>query len=138
MKALYYLGKHFQLDESIKTRFFTASKAWNIYKFLVLLLVLSTVTRTMYVGRTSQRLQECSKQHVPRSIRNIVLFKIALIFPVPARKAALLKSSHMTLLLNSIFWKTLPVLANTVTTKFSILARGHTFFHLSGLEATFI
>ena len=48
----------------------------------------------------------------------IVLLKIALIFPVPAKKTALLKSPPMTLLLDSISWKTLPVPANTVTPNF--------------------
>ena len=51
----------------------------------------------------------------PGRSENIILLKIALIFPVPARKTALLKSPLMTLLLDSISWKTLPVPANTLT-----------------------
>ena len=56
-----------------------------------------------YVGRTSQRLQERIKQHVPGPSETIIFLKIALIFPVPARKTAFLKSPPMTLLLDSIF-----------------------------------
>ena len=51
----------------------------------------------------------------PGRSETIILLKIALIFPVPARKTALLKSPRMILLLDSIFWKTLSVPANTVT-----------------------
>ena len=51
----------------------------------------------------------------PGRSETIILPKIALIFPVPAKKTALLKSPPMTLLLDSIFWKTLPVPVNIVT-----------------------
>ena len=67
------------------------------------------------VGRTSQRLQEPLSNMFSGRSETIILFEIALIFPVPARKTAVLKSPPMTLLLNSISWKTLPVPANTVT-----------------------
>ena len=68
-----------------------------------------------YVGRTSQRLQERINKMFPSRSETIILSKIASIFPVPARKTALPKSSPMILLLDSIFRKTLPVPANTVT-----------------------
>ena len=67
------------------------------------------------IGHTSQRLQKHIKQHVLSSIKNQHSSQDCSIFPVPARKTALLKSPLMTLLLDSIFWKALPVLANTVT-----------------------
>ena len=51
----------------------------------------------------------------PGRSETIILLKIALIFPVLARKTALLRSPPMTLLLDSISWKTLPVPGNTVT-----------------------
>ena len=44
-----------------------------------------------------------------------ILPKTALIFTVPLRRTAPLKSSSIALLLDSIFWKTLSVPANTVT-----------------------
>ena len=45
----------------------------------------------------------------------IILLKSAFIFLVPARKTALLKSPPMTLLLDTIFWKTIPMPNHTVT-----------------------
>ena len=51
----------------------------------------------------------------PDLSETIILLKIALNFPVPAIKTALFKLFSMTLRLDSISWKTLPVPANTVT-----------------------
>ena len=90
-----------------------------------------------YVGRTSQRLEDRIKQHVPRFIANPPashnrqsLFRSckANIRPQQFHKSVigqhLLNNAQCSLHYNN--------------EKFSILVRGRSFFHLSALEATFI
>ena len=90
-----------------------------------------------YVGRTSQRLEERIKQHVPRPITNSPASHNsqspshsckANIRPQQFRESAigqhLLDNAQCTLHYNN--------------KKFSILVRGRSSYHLSGLEATFI
>ena len=90
-----------------------------------------------YLGRTSQRLNEQIKQHVPRSIANLPASHNhqslsrsckANIRPQQFHKSAigqhLLDNAQCALHYNN--------------KKFSILARGRSSFHLSALEATFI
>ena len=88
-----------------------------------------------YVGRTSQRLEERIKQHIPRSIANP---------PASNNCQSLFRSSKANIrqyhksgivqhLLDNV---QCPLHHNR--DKFSILARGPSSFHLSALEATFI
>ena len=93
-----------------------------------------------YVGRTSQRLQDRIKQHVPKSIRSCSSSQKRLL---PARRC---KSSTQTntqsLASDSAIG--LHLLQNPTCaqhyddSKFSILAQSRSPFHLSALEATFI
>ena len=71
-----------------------------------------------YVGRTSQRLQAHIKQKVSRSIKNYHSSPDCFNLSRTCKKKAFLKSPPVTLLLDSIFWKTLPVPHNTVTLNF--------------------
>ena len=124
MNVFYYLGKHFQLNESIcvfKNHAFLLLQKhgicinfWCYSKFFVL----PMVAEMMYVGRTSQRLQECIKQKVPRSIRNHHSFQDRSNFSRACKKSSTSQVTPMTLPLDSISWKNLPVPGNTVTTKF--------------------
>ena len=103
-----------------------------IYKF-------SCHCDSRYVGRTSQRLQDRIKQHVPKSIRSCSSQKRLL----PARRC---KSSTQTntqsLASDSAIG--LHLLQNLTCaqhyddSRFSILAQVPSPFHLSALEATFI
>ena len=91
-----------------------------------------------YVGRTSQRLQERIKQHVPRSIRNHHSFQDCSNLPRACKKNS---TSQVTVHDSAIGQDLLenPTCASQYSdTKFSILARGRTSFHLSALDATFI
>ena len=93
-----------------------------------------------YVGRTSQRLQDRIKQHVPKSICSCSSSQKRLL---PAGRC---KSSTQTntqsLASDSAFG--LHLLQNPTCaqhyddSRFSILAQGRSFFHLSALKATFI
>ena len=76
-----------------------------------------------YVGRTSQRLQECIKQHVSRLIRNHCSSQDCSNLSCACKKNSTSQSSPMTLLLDNIFWITLPVPANTVTPNFLSLPK---------------
>ena len=81
-----------------------------------------------YIGRTSQRLQDRTKQHIPKALNT--------------------KLNQIVTYLNPILltlWQrnnTFSTMKNApLTTKainFSILAKGRTLFHLSTLEATLI
>ena len=93
-----------------------------------------------YVGRTSQRLQDRIKQHVPKSIHSCSFSQKRLL---PARRC---KSSTQT---NTQSLASDPaiglhLLQNPTcaqhydNSRFSILAQGRSPFHLSALEATFI
>ena len=93
-----------------------------------------------YVGRTSQRLQDRIKQHIPKSICSCSSSQKRLL---PARRC---KSSTQTntqsLASDSAIG--LHLLQNPTCaqhyddSRFSILAQGRSPFHLSALEATFI
>ena len=96
-----------------------------------------------YIGPTSQRLQERIKQHVLRLISKHHSSQDRCNFSRPARQMASFKLLPMTLLLDSIFCKTLPVSANTVMPSSLYLSEDVLYctvntFHLSALEATFI
>ena len=93
-----------------------------------------------YVGRTSQRLQDRIKQHVPKSIRSCSSFLKRLL---PARQC---KSSTQTNTQSPASDSAIGIhlLQNPTCaqhcddSRFSILAQGGLPFHLSALEATFI
>ena len=90
-----------------------------------------------YVGRTSQRLGEQIKQHVPRSIANP---------PASHNRQSLSRSCKANTRLQQFQESSIGqhLLDNAQCAlhysnkKFSILARGGSSFHLSALEATFI
>ena len=69
-----------------------------------------------YVGRTSQRLQECIKQHIPKF--TISTNRKAFLVGV---KPTILLGNFMSLLLVNIFLITLYVLLITMTTNFQFL-----------------
>ena len=93
-----------------------------------------------YVGRTSQRLQDTIKQHVPKSIRSCSSSQKRLL---PARRC---KSSTQTNTQSLAFDSAirLHLLQNPTCaqhyndSRFFILAQGRSAFHLFALEATFI
>ena len=68
-----------------------------------------------YVGRTFQRLQEHIKQHVSRSIRNHHSSQDRSNFSFACKKNSASQVTTHDSLLDSIFWKTLFIPANTVT-----------------------
>ena len=91
---------------------------------------------SQYVGRTSQRLEERTKQHIPKSITNPPTPHIRQTLPRPGKDTSprqfhesgigqhLLDNAQCALHYNK--------------DKLSVLARARTSFHLSALEATFI
>ena len=90
-----------------------------------------------YVGRTSQRLQQRIKQHVPKTIlqEHISQDRSTLARsckPIRSFKAETSFSAIGYLLQNHTYAR------EYNDNKFSILARRHTSFHLSTLEATYI
>ena len=90
-----------------------------------------------YVGRTSQRLEERIKQHVPKSITNP---------RTSANRQSLSRSCKNNIRPQQFHESAIGqhLLDNAQCAlhysneKFSILARGRSSFHLSALEATFI
>ena len=91
-----------------------------------------------YVGRTSQRPQQRIKQHVPKTIlqEHISQDRSTL-----ARSCKPIRSCKAETSFSAIGQRLLqnPTCAREYNdNKFSILARGRTFFHLSILEATYI
>ena len=90
-----------------------------------------------YVGRTSQRLEERIKQHVPRSIANP---------PASHNHQSLsrcckanIRSQHFhESAIGQHLLDNAQCALHYNNEKFSILARGRSSFHLSALEATFI
>ena len=91
-----------------------------------------------YMGRTSQRLQQRIKQHVPKTIlqKHISQDQSTL-----ARSCKPIRSFKTETSFSAIGQHLLqnPTCAHKYNdNKFSILARGRTSFHLSTLEATYI
>ena len=94
-----------------------------------------------YVGRTSQRLQDRIKQHVPKSIHSCSFFQKRLL---PARRCKSSPQTNTQSLAASDSAIGLHLLQNPTCaqhyddSRFSILAQDRSPFHLSALEATFI
>ena len=81
-----------------------------------------------YVVRTSQRLQDRIKQHIPKAIRNQA-----------QTNCDLSQSNHTcTSAIGQHLLNNKKCAAHYDDNQFSILAKGRTLFHLSTLEATFI
>ena len=81
-----------------------------------------------YVGRTSQRLQDRIKQHIPKALRNQA-----------QTNCDLSQSNHTcTSAIGQHLLNNKKCAAHYDDNQFSILAKGRTLFHLSTLEATFI
>ena len=81
-----------------------------------------------YVGRTSQRLQDRIKQHIPKAIRNQA-----------QTNCDLFQSNHTsTSAIGQHLLNNKKCASYYDDNQFSILAKGRTLFHLSTLEATFI
>ena len=90
-----------------------------------------------YVGRTSQRLQQRTKQHVPKTILSEHVSQRRTLArsckPIRSFKAETFFSTIGQHLLQN------PTCAREYNdNKFSILAHGRTSFHVSTLEATYI
>ena len=94
-----------------------------------------------YVGLTSQRLLNRIKQHVPESIRSCSISQKRLL-PARRRKSSTQTNTQQSLASDSAIG--LLLLQNSTcaqhydNSRFSILAQGHSSFHLSALEATCI
>jgi len=89
-----------------------------------------------YVGRTSQRLEERIKQHIPKSITNPPTPHIRQSLPCPGKDTSP-RQFHETAISQTLLDKAQCAL-HCNKDKFSVLARARTPFHLSALEATFI
>jgi len=89
-----------------------------------------------HVGRTSQRLEERIKQHIPKSITNSLTPHIRQSLTRPGKTTSPLKF-HQSAIGQHLFDNAQCALHYNQD-KFSILARARTPFHLSTLEATFI
>ena len=79
------------------------------YLPITTIMLFNNLCATAIVGTEDVHLKGCIKQHVFRSIRNHYSSQDCSNLSHACTKAALLKLSPMTLLLDSIFWKTLPV-----------------------------
>ena len=89
-----------------------------------------------YVGRTSQRLEERIKQHIPKSITNPPTPHIRQSLPHPG-KATSPRQFHESSIGQRLLDNAECALYYNKD-KFSLLARARTSFYLSVLEATFI
>ena len=87
-----------------------------------------------YVGCASKGCKNALSNKFSGRSKTIILLKTALIFPMPARQSTPLKLLPMTLLLESIFWKTLPVPSNTVTPNFLSLVENVPLFNFQLLK----
>ena len=93
-----------------------------------------------YVGRTSQRLQDRIKQHVPKSIRSCSSSQKHLLPACRCKSST--KTNSQSLASDSTIG--LHLLQNPICaqhnddSRFSIRAQGRSSFHLSALEAAFI
>ena len=88
-----------------------------------------------YVGRTSQRLEERIKQHIPKSITNRPTPHIRKSLPRPGKDTSP-RQFHESAIGQHLLDNAQCALH--YKDKFSVLARARTSFHLSALEATFI
>ena len=93
-----------------------------------------------YVGRTSQRLQDRIKQHIPKSIHSCSSSQKRLL-PAGWCKFSTqtnTQSPASDLAIELRFLQNPVCAQHYVDSRFSILAQGHFSFHLSALEASFI
>ena len=90
-----------------------------------------------YVGRTSQRLEERIKQHVPRSITNPRTSANRQSLSRSCKNNTRPQQFHESAIGQHLLDNAQCALHYS-NEKFSILARGRSSFHLSALEATFI
>ena len=90
-----------------------------------------------YVGRTSQRLEERIKQHVPRSITNPRALANRQSLSRSCKNNTRPQQFHESAIGQHLLDNAQCALHYS-NEKFSILARGRSSFHLSALEATFI
>ena len=86
-----------------------------------------------YAGRTSQRLVDGMKQHVPESIRNTNTVRGS-----PYRFGVNKKCLSCTSSIGQHLLKNLSCAKKYKEHNFSVLASGRSAFHLSALESTFI
>ena len=90
-----------------------------------------------YVGRTSQRLEERIKQHVPKSITNPRTSANSQSLSRSCKNNIRPQQFHESAIGQHLLDNAQCALHYS-NEKFSILARGRSSFHLSALEATFI
>ena len=91
-----------------------------------------------YGGRTSQRLQECIKQHVPKSIRNHHSSQDHSNLSGVCKTNSTSQIISHDLAIGQHLLENPSCASQYSDTKFSVHARGRTSFYLSALEATFI
>ena len=95
---------------------------------------------SQYAGRTSQKLQNSIKQHVPKSIRSCSSSQKCLLSAQRCKSST--QTNTQSLASDSAIGRHLlqnPTCAQHYDdSRFSILAQGQSPFHLSALEATFI
>ena len=91
-----------------------------------------------YVGRTSQRLQECIKQPASRNIKDYHSSQDHSNLSRACKENTTSQITAHTSANGQHFFKDCSCASQYSDTKFSILARGHNSFRLSALKATFI
>ena len=91
-----------------------------------------------YVGRTSQRLEERIKQHVPKSISDPPAAPSRQILSRSCKTNKITPRQFHESAIGQHLFDNAECARHYNCDKFSILARGRSLFHLSALEATFI
>ena len=91
-----------------------------------------------YVGRTSQRLQQKIKQHVPKTILQRLTSQDRSTFARSCKSIRSLKAETSFSAIGQHLLQNPTCARKYNDGKFSIFARGRTSFHLSILEATYI
>ena len=93
---------------------------------------------SQYREPTSQRLQKCIKQHALRFIRNHLSSQDHSNLSCACKKNNTSQVTTHDSAIKQHLLKNPPCASQYSDIKFSIIAQGHTSFHLSALEATFI
>ena len=91
-----------------------------------------------YVGRTSQRLQQRIKQHVPKTILQKHISQDRSTLARSCKPIRSFKTETSFSAIGQHLLQNLTCAHEYNDNKFSILSRGRTSFHLSTLEATYI
>ena len=95
-------------------------------------------TASLYVGRTSQRLQQRIKQHVPKTILQEHISQGRSTLARSCKPIRSFKAETSFSAIGQHLLQNPPCAHKYNDNKFSILARGRTSFQFSTLEATYI